>query len=73
MPIRSLHLSPCALSHRLNNKLLGLLLTPLSPITLHTFHYLGDQAERDVWGRSDHYHHLFPLVSLLSTVLETDI
>lgn len=36
-----------------------------SAITLHTFHYLGDQAKRDVWGRSDHYHHLFPLHSEL--------
>lgn len=54
------------LALQLNNKLLpspSPFFAPFSPsaITLHTFHYLGGQAKRDVWGRSDHYHHLFPL------------
>lgn len=66
LPIRSLHLALCKLTLQLNNKLLpspSPFITRSSPsaITLHTFHYRGDQAKRDVWGWSDHYHHLFPL------------
>ncbi len=63
LPIHSLYLPLCKLTLQLNNKLLPSplpVLTPFSPcvITLHTFHYLGDPAKRDVWGQSDHYHHL---------------
>lgn len=66
LPIRSLHLALCKLTLQLNKKLLPSLspfIARFSPsaITLHTFHYLGNQAKRDVWGWSDHYHHLFPL------------
>ena len=54
LPIRPLHLSMCKLTLQLNNMLLpspSPFLAPFSPsaITLHTFHYLGDQAKRDVW------------------------
>lgn len=66
LPIRSLHLALYKLSLQLNNKLLPSLspfIATFSPsaITLHTIHYLGNQANRDVWGWNDHYHHLFPL------------